>query len=143
MTILQAWLGLAFAAIAIVGLGAQSPDHDAAAAASRKFAAAFKSCDTPGIAAMVTDDMQFIHVDGRIQGKTELTAEVAGCALSDLRLNITRVRTYGEAAIVQGTYDVTTKDGRVHKLLISEVFVRRNGSWFFASHQSTAAPLPR
>jgi ketosteroid isomerase-like protein len=133
---------LALGILVVAGGHAQSKDHDAVADAGRRFAAAFETCNVGAINAMVTDDMQFIHSDGRIQGKAEFAGEVAGCALAKLQVEVSKVRMYGDAAILQGVFQFTTKKGQPGKLLISEVFVRRNGNWLFASHQSTPAPRP-
>lgn len=119
---------------------AQSPDQEAVIASSRKVADAWVTCNTGAIRTLTTADMQFIHSDGRIQGQEEFAKEVAGCGIAKLQVEPSLVRMYGDAAILQGRYVFTTKKGQPGLLLISEVFVRRNGNWLFASHQSTPAP---
>jgi uncharacterized protein (TIGR02246 family) len=126
--------------VAMAQRGAQSADQEAVIASSRRVANAWETCNVGEIRTLTTDDMQFIHSDGRIQGQDQFAKEVSGCSIAKLQVEVSLVRMYGDAAILQGRYVFTTKKGQPGALLISEVFVRRNGNWLFASHQSTPAP---
>lgn len=112
-------------------------------ALAQRFITAQKTCNTAELNKIVTDDMQFIHMAGNTQDKTAFVAGVGACALSNLTLDVTKVRLYGDnTAIVQGTQVHTLKNGMSGTLIVSQVYVKQNGAWKFASHQSTAQAAP-
>ena len=127
--------------IATVVLGASLAWADAqqdALAAQKQFIAAYKTCNVPELNKLITGDMQFIHVGGNTQDKAQFVAAVGGCSLSNLALEVSKVRLYGDTAIIQGTQTHTGKNGTSGTLIVSQVYVKQNGAWKFASHQSTA-----
>lgn len=112
-------------------------------ALAQRFITAQKTCNTAELNKIVTDDMQFIHMAGNTQDKAAFVAGVGGCALSNLTLDVTKVRLYGDnTAILQGTQVHTLKNGTQGTLIVSQVYVKQNGAWKFASHQSTAPAAP-
>lgn len=127
--------------LALTLLGAQVSFADTQqdiTALAQRFITAQKTCNTAELNKMVTDDMQFIHVGGMTQDKTAFVQGVGGCALSNLTLDVTKVRVYGDTAILQGTQVHTLKNGTGGTLIVSQVYVKQGGTWKFASHQSTA-----
>lgn len=131
--------------LALTVLGANVAFADAqqdVVALAQRFIAAQKSCNTAELHKMVADDMQFIHVGGMTQDKTTFVQGVGACALSNLTLDVTKVRLYGDTAILQGTQVHTLKNGTSGTLIVSQVYVKQGGTWKFASHQSTA-PAPQ
>jgi uncharacterized protein (TIGR02246 family) len=128
----------------VLGANAASADtqQDIVALAQR-FIAAQKTCNTAELNTIVADDMQFIHVGGMTQDKAAFVAGIGGCMFSNLTLDVTRVRVYGDStAIVQGTQVHSLKNGAGGTLIVSQVYVKQNGAWKFASHQSTAPAAP-
>ncbi len=131
--------------IAALVLGANLAWADAqqdALTAQKKFIEAYKTCNVPELSKLITSDMQFIHVGGMTQDKTSFVAGVGGCALSNLVLEVSKVRMYGDTAVIQGTQTHTLKNGTSGTLVVSQVYVKQNGAWLFASHQSTAPAAP-
>ena len=131
--------------MATVVLGANLAWADAqqdALAAQKKFIAAYKTCNVPELSKLITGDMQFIHVGGHTQDKAQFVAGVGSCPLSNLALEVSKVRMYGDTAIIQGTQTHTGKNGTSGTLIVSQVYVKQDGSWLFASHQSTAPAGP-
>ena len=127
--------------LALTLLGAQVSFADTQqdiTALAQRFITAQKTCNTAELNKIVADDMQFIHVGGMTQDKAAFVAGVGGCALSNLTLDVTKVRVYGDTAILQGTQVHTLKNGTSGTLIVSQVYVKQGGTWKFASHQSTA-----
>jgi ketosteroid isomerase-like protein len=135
--------GLAIAILAAGSVYAQSKPEDAVLAAQKKFVDAYRTCNVAEMNTIVTDDMQFIHVGGNTQDKAQFVAGIGTCSLADLRIDVSKVRIYGDAAIIQGMFNYKPKQGAGGTLVISEVFVKKNGAWQFASHQSTLPAAPR
>jgi uncharacterized protein (TIGR02246 family) len=122
---------------------AQADTQQDVVALAQRFITAQKTCNTAELNKIVADDMQFIHVGGMTQDKMAFVQGVGGCALSNLTLDVNKVRVYGDAtAILQGTQVHTLKNGTGGTLIVSQVYVKQNGAWKFASHQSTAPAAP-
>ncbi len=141
----RALVGLALAAVAYAGVPAGAQEggaQNAALAAQKKFLEAYKTCNVAEMNTLVTDDMQFIHTGGNTQDKAQFVAGVGSCSLTDLTLDITKVRMYGDTAIISGKFNYATKATK-GTLIISEVYVKKDGHWLFASHQSTEPAAPR
>jgi ketosteroid isomerase-like protein len=136
-------IGIVFVVAACSGLSAQDGARDAVVAAGNKFVDAYKACNVNELGRQVTDDMQFMHIGGMLQDKKAFLAGVGTCALTDLQVDVMNVRIYGDAAIITGKQNYKTKT-MSGSLFYTEVWVKRNGGWLFASHQSTvpAAPNP-
>jgi uncharacterized protein (TIGR02246 family) len=129
---------VAFTGAALSAQGAPAVDP-AVMAAQAKFHEAQKTCNAAGIAGMVTDDMLFLHADGRVEDKAAFTKFVSMCALEDIRLDVKTARTYGDVAVLTGSLPFKVKQGPSMTFMATQVYVRRNGAWLLASHQSTHA----
>lgn len=108
-------------------------------AAQQKFHNAQKTCNVAEISQMVTDDMMFLHADGRVEDKKAFTDFVSKCSLSDIRLDVKTARIYGDVAILTGDLPFTVTQGPSMSFVVSQMYVKRQGKWLFASHQSTDA----
>jgi ketosteroid isomerase-like protein len=108
-------------------------------AAQQKFHDLQKSCNAAEIGHLVTDDMMFLHADGRLEDKAAFTKFVSACQLSDIRLNVKSARMYGDFAVLQGDLPFTIKNGPSMNFAVTQVWLKRQGKWLFASHQSTDA----
>lgn len=134
---------IGFAAVVLSANLAWADTQQDVVALAQRFIDAQKTCNVAELNKIVADDMQFIHVGGNTQDRSAFVAGVGGCALSNLTLDVTKVRVYGDAtAIVQGTQVHTLKNGTSGTLIVSQVYVKQNGAWKFASHQSTAPAAP-
>ena len=105
---------------------------------------AFKTCRANDMERLVTDDMLFIHSTGNADNKAQFLEYVTGCKITDLAMpSDTNVRVYdGQAAIVTGdmTFETKSVDGT---MVVTQVWVKANGAWRFASHHTTIPPVPR
>src|SRR5688572_24897533 len=104
--------------------GAASVDP-ALMAAQTKFHEAQKTCNAAGIGVMVTDDMLFLHADGRIEDKAAFTKFVSACVLEDIRLDVKTARIYGDVAVLTGNLPFKVKQGPSMSFLVSQVYVKR------------------
>ena len=128
-------------------LGAQGSgsDKDEVVAAQKRFYNAYQACDAKVMADLVTDDMWYFHSTGGIQhNKAEMLASLTpDCFIEILRCDVRSVRIYGDTAILVGDLHFKGKNTPkvAAKLTSSQVFVKRNGRWLFASNMS-AEPVP-
>lgn len=117
-----------------------APSVDAALmAAQSRFQEAQKTCDAAGMAKLVTEDMLVLHADGRVEDKQAFAKFVSQCVLEDIRFDVKTVRLYGDVAVLTGTLPFKIKQGPSMSFAVTQVYVKRNGTWLFASHQSTDA----
>lgn len=140
---IHASIGLALVLTMSIGVFAQGESAaDAIVAAHRTFLDAYKTCNTGVMSTLVTDDMQFMHLGGNIQNKEQFVKGVGSCSLTDITSDIINTRMYGDTGIVMGKFNYKTKTGG-GVLLFTEVYVKKNGQWIFATHQSTEPAAPR
>lgn len=119
---------------------------DEVIAAQKRFYNAYQSCNAKELAEIVVDDMMYLHSTGGLQkNKTELVTSVKpdACGFDILRVDPTSVRIYGDTAIIFGDLKFKPKNGpaTVGQKIASQVFVKRNGKWLFASNVSME-PVP-
>ena len=115
-------------------------------AAQKQFYQAYESCDAEAMEPLVTDDMMYLHSTGGLQSnKTELVESLTGsdCFIEVLRVDVDSVRIYGDAAVLFGDLHFKGKGTpKVEaKLRASQVFVKQDGRWLFASN-SSMEPVP-
>jgi len=138
---------IAIAAALAAQAAAQGGDSakDEVAAAQTRFYETYQACDGEAMAGLVTDDMWYFHSTGGIQhNKAEMLESLEGdCFIEILRCDIRSVRIYGDTAVVVGDLHFKGKDTpKVEaKLTSSQVFVKQDGRWLFASNMS-AEPVP-
>ena len=125
-------------------------------AAQKRFYQAYESCDAEAMEFLVTEDMMYLHSTGDLQSnKTELlesmvtedgeadSALASECFLEILRVDVDNIRIYGDAAVLFGDLHVKGKGAPKIKaqLRSSQVFVKQDGQWLFASNASVE-PVP-
>jgi ketosteroid isomerase-like protein len=140
-------LGFALATVLSVQAGAQGSDSakDEVIAAQKRFYEAYQACDAKAMAGLVTDDMWYFHSTGGIQhDKAEMLASLTpDCFIEVLRCDVRTVRIYGDTAVLVGDLHFKGKGTPkvAAQLTSSQVFVKQNGRWLFASNMS-AEPVP-
>jgi uncharacterized protein (TIGR02246 family) len=126
-------------------LGVSRDERNAVLGVQKQLAQAYRTCDTQGMAGLVTDDMLVLHSTGTLQNKNEFLKEVAGCKFDDMAIEPDSIRFYGDAAIVMGRMPFTAKKTSGAQpalsltLVLTEVFVKQDSRWLVASHQTTEA----
>jgi ketosteroid isomerase-like protein len=124
---------------------AQETVEEEVLAAQKRFYQAYESCDAEAMEPLVTDDMMYLHSTGGLQNnKTELLESLTpDCFIEVLRVDVDSVRIYGDAAVLFGDLHFKGKDTpKVQaKLRASQIFVKQDGRWLFASN-SSMEPVP-
>jgi ketosteroid isomerase-like protein len=101
--------------------------------------------DTARLNQLLADDLIYVHSSAVVETKREFVANIANRKWDyrTAKLEGTRVRVYGNTAIVtgQGTLDMMS-DGKpiVVRLLYTDVYAKRKGKWQMVSWQSTRLP---
>ncbi len=125
------------------GNPAGGAERDAVVSVAKKFTEAYRACDTQGMDRVVIDDMLYQHSVGSLENKDGLLKNVARCRYDEMSIEPDNLRFYGDVAIVIGRHPIKAKKtvvgGLTLTLLVGEVYVKQNGRWFFASHQTTEA----
>lgn len=121
--------------------GAGGSAKDEVLAAQKRFYEAYRTCNAKDMEQLVVDDMLYFHSTGSLQhNKAELLKSLAQpCGFDVLRVDVQTVRIYGDTAVLFG--DLKVKRPGVPAvnapLIATQVFVRQNGRWLFASNQSS------
>lgn len=106
--------------------------------------AAFRGDDKPAYSRLVADELKMVHSNGEVGGKREemsfMRPSTPDRPLPTLGLEDTRVRGYGDAAVLTGSL-VERKGGVVAlRLRFTNVYARRAGAWVLVAGQLTRAP---
>jgi ketosteroid isomerase-like protein len=112
------------------------------AAIDKSWGEAYVSCDVKAWAALLADDLVFVHNSGVIDDKAKQMNSIAGCGIESLSTQTTTIRLYGnDTAVVVGAMKGKMKGGNfTFDLLYTRVYIKQNGTWRLVSHQSTDAP---
>lgn len=105
--------------------------------------AAFRAADRPAFEALVAEELVMVHSDGSVATRSDELANMRVATpqnpLPTLHLEETRVRGYGDAAVLTGAL-VERRDGRtLLRLRFTNVWARRDGAWRLVSGQLTRA----
>ena len=117
----------------------QSKADEALPTAQQKVLSAWRTCNVAELSKIVTNDFEMIHGSGARDDKTSFLKSVSTCSLDDIRFDISRVRLYGDSAILQGMYRWKQKQGSGGSGERMEVWVKQGGNWMFATHAATAS----
>lgn len=111
----------------------------------REWLDAYLNRDVAAIERIEADDFTITHPDGRMLTKVEQIAGLkksAGQKDTSITFSTeeTRVRLFGDTAILTGVFVFTQKD-KVERSRYTDVYVKRNGRWqVVASHLTLLAP---
>ena len=133
-------IALTVAVLSAAGVSAQSKDEEAVRAAQKRFLTAWRTCNGAELSRTVTSDFEMIHGGGRAEDKTQFLKGAAACSIAEIRFDVSRVRLYGDTAILQGMYHWKLKQGSVGSGKRMEVWVKQEGNWMFATHAATVSP---
>ena len=144
----------ATAAPAMAQSGRQSPPAADVLATSRQRFAPHAGCKLPELGKIVADDMMFMHHMGRMENKAEFLKSSGSCGLTELGSENTKVRLFGDTAVIsgdlkwkgknaqaKGSFMSPTSSASFSKFLYTEVWIKQAGRWVMASHQSTGVPV--
>ena len=86
---------------------------------------------------IVADDWIGIEPGGKRQTKAERAADIKASPGGAATIGNLKVRVFGDTAVVTGTDDEITKDGKESHLVWTDVFLKRNGKWQAVASQTS------
>lgn len=121
---------------------AQTAGEAEVRAAEEAWRLAYEVCDVPAMSRLLSDDLTLIqHVNGSTLGKDPFVKSVAACSMEKVVNVPDRVRLYRDTAVVQGrsTYSIKKMASTI-SVIYTRVWVKQDGRWQVANHQSTGLP---
>ena len=102
--------------------------------------------DLETLAAVLADDLVYIHSDGDVDSKEEFLQRLRSGSLRyrSIEPRDVLVRTFGHTAVVTGRSRMAVTNAgadREFEILYTAVYVVRGNSWQLVSWQSTRIPL--
>ena len=146
---MAAWLGVVVAT-GVVSLGAQQATRaeQEVLQAQAERNKALLAPDVKALESILADELVWCHSSASLEDKTMFLERVRSGASRWLKLEShdMKVHVYGDVGVVRGKLlQTTTGPGRKpadRALLVTEVYVRRDGRWQLADFQATAVPEP-
>lgn len=133
----------AVVALALSGPASAQSHADAVLAAQNTWMRAFAGCSAHDMAAVVTDDMVFMHSAGNADDRSRFLTYVSQCTITWLTGEDQKVRVYGDdAAVATGKMPFKTNGGN-GTMFVTQVWVKQGATWRMASHQTTVPPPAR
>jgi ketosteroid isomerase-like protein len=125
-------LCLSTAAAALAQPGSAASD---VLATDRRWAQSQVKGDLAALGEIYADDLVYVHSDGRVDTRAQMLDRIGkgGLKYQKLELVDPKVRVYGDAAVVNGAFDVVVQvDGAPvnHRVLYVHVYARQQGGWW-------------
>jgi uncharacterized protein (TIGR02246 family) len=119
-------------------------ENSAVLQAEEHWARALVTHDTVALAALYAEDIVYVHSDGDRETKAEYIRRIDAGRLKYESVNLVepKVRVYGDAAVVNGLFDVRViSDGTPvnTRVVYLHVYVRQGNAWRMVAHQTTRA----
>jgi len=93
--------------------------------------------DSVALKRFLADDLAYFHANGKAQSKADYIAEVtASGRYESFTDSATKIRVYGNAAVLDGFVDVKILDQPPYRVHTLEFYVQNNGQWQMTAHQS-------
>ena len=113
--------------------------------AEQRWARALEKSDLAALRDLYGDDLVYVHSGGNAESKDEYLRrlETGSLKYESVRLVDPRVRVFGDAAVVNGRFDVRVmSDGAPvnTRVVYIHVYARQGGKWRMVAHQTTRAP---
>ena len=101
--------------------------------------------DKAGLDRLLADDLVYTHAGGKTQNKAEYIAAVTAgpSRYESFQKTDTKIRVYGEVAILTGYVDVKTAGRDSYRVRTLEIYKKNNGQWQFSEKESVRVPSPK
>lgn len=126
-------------------LFAGDPVSDAVAEAADGWRDALIRQDKAGLDRLLADDLTYTHASGKSETKAEYIASVTRgpSRYESFHKTDTRIRVYGDIAVLSGYVDVKTVGRPSYRVRTLEIYKKNNGQWQFADKESVRVPNPK
>jgi len=143
----RALLALLLASESAAVLAQGSAATSAILAVERRWAESLVKADLEALGRIYADDLVYVHSGGNAETKAQFLDRVrqGGLKYQKVELVDPKVRVYGQAAVVNGAFDVSVQvDGQAvnHRVVYFHVYARQDGEWGLVAHQTTRLPAP-
>lgn len=128
-------------AVSAAAMGQGDAAREQVLGVQKQFIDAYRSCNIKEVERLTTSDMTYLHSTGGVENKAQFIKGVSSCGIVELAFEPASVRFYGDTALIVGTIRFKSKNGLGFGMPGSQLYVKQNGEWRFAHHQSTE-PVP-
>jgi ketosteroid isomerase-like protein len=124
---------------------AADPVSDAVAKAADGWRDALIRQDKAALDRLLADDLTYTHAGGKSETKAEYIASVTTgpSRYESFNKTDTRIRVYGDIAVLSGFVDVKTAGRPSYRVRTLEIYKKNNGQWQFADKESVRMPNPK
>ena len=138
-------LGLLLSAAALCACATPPVQGDSAEAAAERLRIVMIDPDKARLEALVADEIVYGHSSGRVDTKTSFIADLLNGNSDFVTLDITdqTVKVMQDVAVIHHTLTAKTNDRGVAgnvKLLVLQVWQRREGTWVLVARQAVRFP---
>ncbi len=110
-------------------------------AAEKEWADAVLHRDQSKLDALLDKDLEYTHSSGKIQTKAEFIDDVMKTTqYQSIDFQTTKVRQFGNAAVISHKAVVKTVNTGTSNLYLSETWIQQNGKWQMVSRLATKLP---
>ncbi len=126
-----------------------SPDSSGAEQHIRESEAAWDAATVVGDASaaqrLFADDYVGVWPDGSVLNKTQAIAEIGKkpSPFSSVHLDYVHVRVFGDTAVAQGQDTWTETNGERARLIWTDTWLRRKGSWQMVNSEDQLQPISK
>jgi ketosteroid isomerase-like protein len=104
---------------------------------------ALTSADVTALGALFSDDLVYVHSDGRVQTKEQFLAPIKAGNLrfeSVTSCDTPRIRAYQESAVVSACYELKIGTSPLSRHIFLTAYAKQAGSWHIVAIQTTRLP---
>jgi ketosteroid isomerase-like protein len=126
-------------------LFAADPAVDAVREAADGWRDALLRQDKAALDRLLADDLVYTHAGGKTQNKAEYIAAVTTgpSRYESFKKTDTKIRVYGDIAILTGYVDVKTPGRDTYRVRTLEIYKKNAGQWQFKDKESVRVPNPK
>jgi ketosteroid isomerase-like protein len=124
---------------------AGDPASDAVRETAEGWRSALIKQDKAALDRLLADDLIYTHASGKSQTKTEYIDAVTNgpSRYESFNQTDTRIRVYGDLAILSGYVDVKTPGRDSYRVRTLEIYKKNHGQWQFSEKESVRVPNPK